>query len=257
MGECRDLEPLLASYVDEAAEPEARTAVEAHLRVCPACCDCVAAERAAREMIRARRDTLRGCASDQLKRQCAAHCAATRQATSAPAQRSFIRRTVVPLTIAATLALAAVTFFFTVSRNAEVLAAQLAADHVKCFKFSPDPARQIDATAMSEEWGQKRGWPITIPAGSADHELTLVDVRRCGSSDGIAAHLMYKWRGTPLSLYVMNSESRRARQQQQFVKTLGQEAVVWKDRGRTYVIVAQATPRDLEPVVNYVKASAR
>jgi len=256
MGECRDLEPLLASYVDDAAEPDARAAVEAHLRVCPACSRCVTAERAAREMLHVRRESLRGCASEHLKRRCAAHGLASRPATPAPAPRSFIRRTLVPLTLAATLALVAVTFFFTFSRSAEVLAAQLAADHVKCFKFSPDPARQIDAKALSDEWARTRGWAIHIPTGSVDQDLTLVDVRRCGSSDGIAAHLMYKWRGTPLSVYVMNSESRRARQQQEFVETLGQEAVVWKDRGRTYVIVAQAQPRDLEPVVRYVKTTA-
>ena len=257
MGECRDFEPLLASYVDDAADQDVRGAVEAHLRVCPACCDCVAAERAAREMVRARRDSLRGCASEQLKRRCAAHGATTHQLKASPAPRPFIRRTLVPLSLAATLALAAVTFFFTFTKNAEVLAAQLAADHVKCFKFSPDPARQIDPAALSQEWGRTRGWPITIPAGSVDQGLTLVDVRRCGSSDGIAAHLMYKWRGTPLSVYVMNSESSRARHDQQFVETLGQEAVVWKERGRTYVIVAQGKPRDLEPVVRYVRASAR
>ena len=256
MGECRDLEPLLASYVDDAADPDARAAVESHLRMCPACRDCVTAERAAREMIRARRETLRGCASEQLKRRCAAHGAASREPALPQARRPFIRRTLIPLSLAATLAIVAVTFFLTFSRNAEVLAAQLAADHVSCFKFAPEPGRLVDAAVMSAEWGRTRGWPITIPAGSADHGLTLIDVRRCGSSDGIAAHLMYKWRGAPLSVYVMNSESRRARQDQQFVETLGQEAVVWKDRGRTYVVVAQAPPRDLEKVVKYVKATA-
>jgi anti-sigma factor RsiW len=256
MGECRDIEPLLASYVDDAAEPDARAAVEAHLRVCPACCECVSAERGARELVRARRETLRGCASEQLKRRCAAHGAAIRPPAAPHAQRPFIRRTLVPLSLAATLAIVAVTFFLTFSRNAEVLAAQLAADHVSCFKFAPEPGRLVDAATMSQEWGRTRGWPITIPAGSADHGLTLIDVRRCGSSDGIAAHLMYKWRGAPLSVYVMNSESRRARYEQQLVETLGQEAVVWKDRGRTYVVVAQAPPRDLEKVVKYVKATA-
>jgi anti-sigma factor RsiW len=256
MGECRDIEPLLASYVDDAAEPDARAAVEAHLRICPACCDCVTAERGARELVRARRDTLRGCASEQLKRRCAAHGAATRPPVSPQAHRPFVRRTLVPLSLAATLAIVAVAFFLTFSRNAEVLAAQLAADHVSCFKFAPESGRLLDAATMSEEWGRTRGWPITIPAGSADHGLTLIDVRRCGSSDGIAAHLMYKWHGAPLSVYVMNSESRRARYEQQLVETLGQEAVVWKDRGRTYVVVAKAPPRDLEKVVKYVKATA-
>jgi anti-sigma factor RsiW len=256
MGECRDLEPLLASYVDDAAGPDARAAVEAHLRACPACCDCVTAERAARELVRERRETLRGCASEHLKRRCAAHGAVTRQPAAPQAKRPFVRRTLVPLSVAATLAIVAVSFFLTFSRDAEVLAAQLAADHVSCFKFKQEPGRLVDATAMSEEWGRTRGWPITIPAGSADHGLTLIDVRRCGSSDGIAAHLMYKWRGAPLSVYVMNSESRRARNEQQFVETLGQDAVVWKDHGRTYVVVAKAPPHDLAKVVKYVKATA-
>jgi anti-sigma factor RsiW len=256
MAQCRELDPLFAPYVDDAAEPEMRAAVDAHLTVCPPCRDRVAAERAARDLVRARQESLRGCASERLKRRCAAQCRPAAGAT--PIRRPFIRRTIVPLSLAATVVLIVATFFLTFSGNVEVLAAQLAADHVKCFKFSPsETAQQLDASALSQEWARTRGWPLTIPASAADHNLVLVDVRRCGSTDGLAAHLMYKWRGAPLSVYVMNNESRRAAHEQQFVQTLGQDAVVWKDQGRTYVIVAQASPTELEPVVRYVRARAK
>jgi hypothetical protein len=226
----------------------------------------VAAERAARDLVRARRENLRGCASEGLKRRCAAQCeppglnpAAPQPASGqAHTRRPFIRRTLVPLSLAATLVLVVATFFFAFSRNVEVLAAQLAADHVKCFKFTPaDAAHRVDPVALSQEWTRTRGWPISIPASAVDHNLVLVDVRRCGSTDGLAAHLMYRWRGAPLSVYVMNNESRRATTEQQFVETLGQDAVVWKVGGRTYAVVAQGSPADLEPVVRYVRASAR
>lgn len=256
MAQCRELDPLLAPYVDDAAEPEMRAAVDAHLSVCPPCRDRVAAERAARDLVHARRESLRVCASEALKRRCAAH--GRPPAAVTPLRRPFIRRTIVPLSLAATLVLIVATFFLTFSGNVEVLAAQLAADHVKCFKFSSsDTAQQLDASALSQEWARTRGWPLTIPASAADHSLVLVDVRRCGSTDGLAAHLMYQWRGAPLSVYVMNNESRRASREQQFVETLGQDAVVWTDRGRTYAIVAHASPRELEPVVRYVRARAR
>lgn len=255
MAQCRELDPLLAPYVDDAAEPEMRAAVDAHLSVCPPCRDRVAAERAARELVHARRESLRGCASETLKRRCVAH---SRPAAAVPIRRPFIRRTIVPLSLAATLVLIVATFFITFTGNAEVLAAQLAADHVKCFKFSSsETARQLDASALAEEWARTRGWALAIPASAADHNLVLVDVRRCGSTDGLAAHLMYRWRGAPLSVYVMNSESRKATHEQQLVQTLGQDAVVWKDHGRTYVVVAQATPTELEPVVRYVRAMAK
>jgi anti-sigma factor RsiW len=256
--QCRDLEPLLASYVDDMAEPDTRAAVDAHLSACPPCRDRAAAERAARDLVRARRDSLRGCASEGLKHRCAEQSGAFRAIQPSPARRPFLRRTLVPLSLAATVVLVVATFFFAFSRNAEVLAAQLAADHVKCFKFNAsDTAPRLDAAALSREWMRTRGWPISIPASTPDHNLVLVDVRRCGSTDGPAAHLMYTWRGAPLSVYVMNSESRRARTDQQFVQTLGQHAVVWKDHGRTYVIVADGAAAELAPVVRYVRSAAK
>ena len=45
MSDCRNLEPMLAPYVDGEAEPRTRAAVDGHLAACPPCRDRVAAVR--------------------------------------------------------------------------------------------------------------------------------------------------------------------------------------------------------------------
>jgi anti-sigma factor RsiW len=261
MSKCSDLEPMFAPYVDGATEPQARAAVEAHLSKCPPCRERVTVERVAREMVHARRDSLRGCASDHLRSRCAAQRAVATIGAAAARFRSpsFVRRTLVPLSLAASIVLVASILFITLGKQVEVLAAQFAADHVKCFQFSSTDVAQPppDAGLLSQKWARERGWSLKIPASTADYDLELLGIRRCGSTDGTAAHMMYRWRGEPLSVYVMNNESKRAREQEQFVETLGKDAVIWKHAGRTYAIVADASRSDLEPVVRYVRASAR
>ena len=60
-----------------------------------------------------------------------------------------------------------------------------------------------------------------------------MDVRRCYSTDGKAAHIMYQWRGTPLSLYVLPEDTGFDR----IVRKLGHRALIWSANRRTYAIV--------------------
>lgn len=264
MSECRNLEPMFAPYVDGEAEPPARAAVERHLALCPPCRDRIEAERSAREVLAARREGLRGQASDALRRRCEAQWAQTRPATvpagpasSRPPQPGLLRRTVVPLALAASLLLVLATAsFFGLNRGVELLAAQLAVDHVKCHRLASDDP-QPDPVLLSTEWKRERGWPLKIPAGTPEHDLQLIGIRQCGSTEGPNAHIMYKWHGSPLSLYIMNEEARHTGPDAQFVSKLGQDAIIWTDGGRTYVVVADAPRRDLEPVVKYVKVNAK
>jgi hypothetical protein len=163
-----------------------------------------------------------------------------------------------PLSIAATILLGLGSiFFFGFNQNVEVLAAQLALDHVKCFQFAPEPLTSPpDAALLAKEWYSKRGWPVKIPASDASNDLELLAVRRCGSTEGITAHMMYKWRGAPLSVYVLNNASTNAGGVDQFVEKVGQEAVIWSQDGRTYAVVARGKPSELDPVVKYVKVHA-
>src|SRR5512141_1270372 len=100
MSKCRDLEPLLASYVDGEAPADQRAAVDAHIERCPPCRARVAGERAAVDVLRARRDALRTCASDALRARCAAH------RRRAPIAGVLARRPWIPLSLAATVLLA-------------------------------------------------------------------------------------------------------------------------------------------------------
>jgi hypothetical protein len=159
-----------------------------------------------------------------------------------------------PLSLAATLVLAiGGVFVFGLNDRVEALAASLTIDHVKCFKVSGGTPAHADPSVAARDWVQDQGWSVVVPKSEPAQQLTLVDVRRCFSSDGRAAHMMYRWRGAPLSLYVLPENIGRDRA----VDRMGHEAVIWCANNRTYAIVAEGHPRDLTPVVDYMKANAR
>ncbi len=259
MAECRDVESLFAAYVDGEAAPVDCAALDAHFRSCPACRDRVAGERVVREAVAARRESLRGCASGELRRRCEARRleVALPAAAASPRPGVFSRRTWVPLSMVATLALAvAGVFLFGLKDGVEALGTQLAADHVKCFEFASPPAVMPDAKLLSKQWAQDRGWTVRLPESEPVEQLELMGVRRCISSKGFTAHIMYKWRGQPFSVYVLNAQYPRVGPVPQLVETLGQEEIIWSKGGRTYAVVARGRPSDLEHVALYVQRSA-
>ena len=257
MAECRDLESLFASYVDGAAAPGDCATLDAHFRSCPACRTRVAGERAARDAVIARRETLRGCASADLRRRCEASRDSARSPNSAPVVLRpgvFARRTWVPLSMAATLVLAvAGVFLWGLKDGVEALGAQLAVDHVKCFEFASPPTVIPDAKALAREWADARGWMIKVPDSQPAEQLELLGVRRCISTEGLTAHLMYKWRGQPLSVYVLNSQHPRVTTVPRLVEQLGQEELIWSKGGRTYAVVARGSVPDIEQIAEYVR----
>ena len=252
---CRELEEHLAPYVDGEETLAARRAVEAHLAACPPCLERAEAERAARDVVHAQRDRLRPAAPAELR----ARCARLRESYGGQAavnlQRPATRllRKWAPLSLAATLVLAvAGVFVFGLNDRVEALAASLAIDHVKCFKVGGSHAH-ADASGAARDWEQDQGWPIVVPQSEPAQQLTLVDVRRCFTTDGRSAHMMYRWRGAPLSLYVLPEDVGRDR----VVDKMGHEAVIWCANRRTYAVVADGHPQDLAEVVDYMKAHAR
>jgi anti-sigma factor RsiW len=253
MSECRELEALLAPYVDGEAQPGDCAAIDAHLRACVVCRNQVAAERTVRDAFAMERERLRVCASADLRRRCQASCQpATTSRLSVLSRRSWV-----PLSMAATLVLAiAGVFLFGLRGGGEALAAQLALDHVKCFEFAPQPRIIPDAAALGREWAAARGWPIKVPESTSVEQLELLGLRRCISTEGITAHLMYKWRGQPLSVYVLNTAHARVGPIPQVVQKLGQEAIVWTKAGRTYAVVARGAQSEIEQVAQYVRTTA-
>src|SRR5262249_55500798 len=115
--------------------------------------------------------------------------------------RSVLRRWA-PLSVAATLVLAvAGVFLFGLNDRVEAVASGLVLDHVKCFAMPGNPS-PTDLAQSASRWQQDQGWPITVAATDSAEQLRLVNVRRCFTTDGRAAHLLYSWRGAPLSVYV-------------------------------------------------------
>ena len=154
-----------------------------------------------------------------------------------------------------------------VGSNVEVLAAQLAVDHVKCFQFAPDrgaatPAAHpaVDPLAEGKKWEGGYGWPLKVPPSAESEQLQLVGVRRCLSSEGRIAHMMYRWRGQPLSVFVINSRPGRRRDARadidESLEKLGEHTILWSRGDRTYAVVARGPSPELQQVVRYVRRAA-
>jgi hypothetical protein len=157
------------------------------------------------------------------------------------------------LSLAATLVLAiSGVFAFGLNDRVQALAASLAVDHVKCFKIA-GTGSSADAHSSERAWQQDQGWPIVVPQTDAAEQLKLVEVRRCLSTDGRAAHMMYTWSGEPLSVYVLQGEAGRDR----LVRKMGAQCVIWCANQRTYALVSSDATRDLTPIVAYMKSRVR
>ncbi len=252
MANCRDIESKLAEYVDREQAAEARLAIEAHLKACPPCRARALGEQAAHDLLCARRVGLRGCAPAELRRRCAA------QRRGFHGAGHMMRRPWMPMSVAASVVVAVGIFLlFGWGSSVETYAAQLAADHLKCFQFPPDASSSPDVTLVGKTWQQTAGWALKVAASSPSEQLQLLGVRRCGSSRGRVAHIFYRWRGQPLSVYVLNYRFDRTADaaHDHDVNRLGEHAIVWTARERTYAVVASRRLPDLQHAAVYVRRS--
>jgi hypothetical protein len=149
-----------------------------------------------------------------------------------------------------------VVFLIGINGGDKALAAQLAIDHVKCFQFAPEHGG-VDPINAADRWKAAYGWLLTVPRSAQTEELELLDVRRCMSTQGSSAHIMYKWHGQPLSVYVLNSVSKSDVHVERLVSSIGERAVIWTEAGRTYAVVGRAAPNDLTHIAHYLRESAR
>src|SRR5262249_9503021 len=160
----------------------------------------------------------------------------------------FRLRRWVPLSVAATLVLAvAGVFVLGVNDRGEGLAAGLAPGHVQGLKGDRPAAparpgaarrpREPDHGRPAQVAHNRPARPLVVPQTDPSRQLELVKVRRCFTTDGRAAHMMYTWRGEPLSVYVLQGDAGRDR----IVHKMGTQAIVWCANQRTYAVVAGDT----------------
>jgi anti-sigma factor RsiW len=244
---CGDLEALGVAYIDdEIGQPE-RARVDDHLRHCPPCRERIEAERAARDTVRAARLHLREPAPARLRARCEGACRQPATNPGAPAQR---RSRAVPLSLAAAALLAlAVTWFGRLDAGTSVLAAQVTLDHMKCAKFNSSRVAG-SPSQLAAYWRETAGWPIIVPAAIDTGDLRLSGIRRCASSEGQTAHIMYSYRGRPVSLFIAREDSPRTAQD---FDLFGHETIVWSADERTYLLVGDESRQDLQAIAALIR----
>ena len=242
---CDHVRRLLAPWVDGDISPTDRGIVDAHLSVCSACATRAARERSARHVVhRARPELLAETAPEGLHARIQAYAREARPAAVSGGWRRL------PISIAATLLLAfsGLTLHLATGRSTTLLAAQLAADHVKCHLMQRDQGA-ADPLEVQHRLAERYGFHARVPASSPEQRLRLVGATRCLTGEGTNAHILYRLDGRPVSLYLVPHETRSAVS----VRVLGRDAVVWSRDNGTYVLVADSGASDLGRVARYMQ----
>ena len=236
---CQQIESLLPSFVDGVARPDETRVVEAHLSSCVACREAVAAQQAVRAVLQARALVLTLPAPPGLRTRLAARAAD--EAQGIPVLGWGGRLTAFAAAAMVVLVVGSVALPVVTSRSTVLLAAQLVLDHLKCFTIDGD----ADTAPISAEQGaailkSEYGYTFAVPQAAAAEGMRLVAVRQCLYGDGLAAHLLYRLDGAPVSLFVMPGLARPAAELDLF----GQDQIVWNDGQKTYMLVGQAGAHD-------------
>jgi anti-sigma factor RsiW len=277
MPDCRSIDPLVTPFVDGELPDADRRAVENHLRLCPPCDARVAAERAIHDLVRARRPGLNASrAPEPLRATCAemarlnarasmtagaADAAASSQPAApsrvpagsrAPAAASWATRAA-PYALAASLVLVVGGAFLyqATEQSARVMAAELAADHVKCFAMNGVLGTHQASAAVESSMMSGFDWRMHLPSDPSRAGLELVGARPCLYGEGKIAHIMYRHQGRPVSLFMLPETART----QELVEVLGHEAAIWCAGNRTFVLVAREPRQDVERLASFVQAS--
>jgi anti-sigma factor RsiW len=277
MSDCQRIEPFVTPFVDGELPAVDRDLVAEHVRVCAPCHSRVAAERAVRTLIHARKSALEApCASQALRAKCAdlARWKPSRDTDSVARSlqasdhsrltRNDVRRfsgatrwptRLAPVALAASLVLVVGgAFVYQITdKSARVMAAELTADHVKCFAMNSVLHTHDAPTAVESSMISGFGWQMRLPDEPARAGLELVGARPCLYGEGKVAHIMYRHQGRPMSLFMLPNASRS----RELIEVLGHQAAIWCVGNRTFVLISREPKREVEQMASFVQASLR
>jgi anti-sigma factor RsiW len=265
MSDCQRLEPFVTAFIDGALQDAERDAVARHLQLCAPCAARVAAERVVRDLIHRARPALEARrAPDSLRATCA-RFASREAAAGFTGARSFSgassshagaatswRARLTPIALAASLVLIVGSAFLyqITEKSARIMAAELAADHVKCFAMNRMLGTRQAASLVESSMIARFDWRMQLPDNPAAAGLELVGARPCLYGEGKVAHIMYVHRGNPVSLFMLPNASRS----RDLVRVLGHEAAIWCVGKRTFVLIAREPREEVERMAAFVRA---
>jgi len=256
MSECRRIGESLAAYADDLLKPAERSEVERHLAACPACRKLAGNEQGARRLLRqASPELLNETLPPGLRARCEA-LARERSATQLARFGPWWRVRLVPVLLTVVVMIFGASAFLSIAtrRSDALLAAQLTADHSKCFKFlGPPDGTSADARNIERMLFEQYGWRVHVPSSSADDDVQLIGARRCLYGDGLVPHVMYRVHGQDVSLFVLPGTERKADD----LVTLGHRSQIWSRDGTTFVMVSAADAGGMASASRYVMREAR
>lgn len=260
MSECLTIDPLVTPYVDGELAATERQLVDDHLRRCAPCHTRVAAERSVRNLLAARKPALRDeRASSALRAKCEG-LKSQAMPVVAPARRPaeaghLWRARLAPLALAATLVVIVGGAFVyeSTDRSTRVMAAELTADHVKCFAMNGLIGTRGDAAATEQSMLSGFGWHMQGAERFEDIGLKLVGSRPCPYREGKVAHIMYHHDGHPVSVFMLPKEIRA----DELVEVMGHETAIWSVGERTFVLIARESRAEVQRMASIVQAAFR
>ena len=229
---CQRICDLLTQYADGALSDDQRAEVQRHLDACPPCRTVAGQECGARQLLRACAGRLK---AEPLPPGLKSRCHAL--STASHSRPAWLRR-LIPLAVAAVLIILAGSLFSLVTRHSDaLLAAQLTADHVKCWGlFRPDAGASMDADQAQQMLAARFGLDVHVPPSSPVNDVELLNARRCLYAEGRIPHLMYQANGQDVSLFILEGETRPPAE----LDTLGHHTRIWSRGGNTFVLVSPA-----------------
>jgi anti-sigma factor RsiW len=254
MADCKLIDSLVTPYIDGDLSATERDRVDRHLDICRACRGRVHAEQAVHALIRVRRSVLMsGTAPPALRTRCTGF---VRSGTRPGPTAAIWRARLVPLALAASLIfiVAGAFIYELTARSTVVLAAELTADHLKCFRIinSVVGAQRQPAT-IEDSMASRFDWRMQLPEHAERADLELVGARPCLYGEGFVAHIMYTHHGHPVSIFMLPRSARATDR----VEVMGHRAAIWSIGSRTFVLISDEPQNEVEQMTTFAHGAFR
>jgi anti-sigma factor RsiW len=253
MPDCHRIDPLVTPYIDGDLNDSDRDLVDRHLGRCRPCRGRVHAEQAVHALIRTRRAALGDAAVPPALR---ARCASLGRSTTSLLRTPAWRARAMGLALAASLVLVVAGAFVyeATERSTRVMAAELTADHMKCFRAINNVlGTHQQPETVESSMASSFDWQMRLPEHTERADLELVGARRCLYGEGVVAHIMYRHNGNPVSIFMLPKSARP----EELIEVMGHQAAIWSVGNRTFVLIAREPRADVERMTSFVHAALR